>query len=54
MILIDTKNNGVVANKHIIALFLVVSSPFLLKTSSPVNPNSSEKTNRCLISERVY
>ena len=54
MILINTTNGGVFANKHIIVLFLVMSSPFLLMTSSPVSPNSSEKNNRCLISEKVY
>ena len=54
VILINTKNDGVLAIKHIIISFLVVSSPFLLTTNSPVSPNSSEKNNRCLISERVY
>ena len=40
--------------KHILVLLFVVSFPFPFTTSSPVSPNSLEKTNRCLISERVY
>ena len=55
MILINANNCGVFANKHMIVLFFVVNSPFLLMTGLPVSPNSSEKKpNRCLISERVY
>ena len=54
MILINADNCGVFANKHMIVLFFVMSSPFLPMTGQPVSPNSLEKTNRCLISERVY
>ena len=53
MILINANNCGVFANNHILVLFFVVSSPFLLTTGSP-DPNSLEKNNKCLISERVY
>ena len=54
VMLIYTKNDGVLAIKHIIVSFFVVSSPFLLTTNAPVSPKSSEKNNRCLISERLY
>ena len=56
MILINADNCGVFANKLIIVLFFVVSSPFLLTTSSPVSPNTLEKTNRnkCPDEEKGY
>ena len=49
MIVICADNCGVIANKHILVMFFVVSSPFPFTTGSPVGPNSSEKTNRGFI-----
>ena len=54
MILLNANICGVFANKHMIVLFFAASSSFLLTTGSPVSLNSSEKTNRCLINEKVY